>query len=296
MKVLSRQANLENDLPAKFLETLTAEIFPRQNAAPAQKLCFQLRFHPQNFEEQHSQIAQKVKTALNGGFSVDSIAPTVAVVVDKIKQRFAAELEADGVMEGLTGNGRGAPSDANSPWRILYQWLWETEFPRRGWELAKTIATCAMEQLQMKPIEDLRQLDLDEIEACEEVLRVGERYGLEVKLGQTGYLLLVIEGRNGEKVCIAPSRAYALQPQLLPDQSLWLPQPGTPAKSLKFTEACQEYFLVIVTEQPVLLSWVRPDAPARDLALDEARLRELWVQLGKQQQCQVFYKTFVVAD
>ncbi len=77
---------------------------------------------------------------------------TLGEVIAKIKDRLGDKMEADGIALDLLQRKKGRePHHPNSkaPWEIIYQWLWEIEFPRRGWELAKEMATSAMAELQM---------------------------------------------------------------------------------------------------------------------------------------------------
>lgn len=215
-------------------------------------------------------------------------------------------MKADGVPLELLHRDRGwkpQREDDRYPWEMVYHWLWEIDFPRRGWELAKEMAACAMDELQMIPfnqfeamLEGHKGLDLDEIESGEDTIQKGERYGLEIDFPQDGYLLLLNEGTSGDKYCICPSRAYHIQPQLLEKEPLYLPRRGALAKSLRFTEVGDEYFLAIVTDKHLKLSWVRPDGDAKDLAIDDQRMREIFQQLGRLECCQVFYKRFAVRD
>jgi hypothetical protein len=55
-----------------------------------------------------------------------------------------------------------------------------------------------------------------------------------------------------------------------------------------------KYFLAIVTEQPLSLSWIRPDSHPKDIVVDDKRLNEIFKLLGQQHNCQVFYKKFAV--
>lgn len=79
---------------------------------------------------------------------------------------------------------------------------------------------------------------------------------------------------------------------------MYLPLEEAIAKNggLSFKAAGEEYFLAIVTEQPLSLSWVRPDAHPKDIVVDDKRLQEIFKLLGKQPNSQVFYKTFEVID
>ncbi len=154
----------------------------------------------------------------------------------------------------------------------------------------------------MKPMvaaDGNRNLDLSDIpDVTEGTIRKGERYKLQVDLQSEGYLLLINEGVNGEKYCICPSRAFALPEPLFLRSSLYLPLEEASAKNvgLRFNAVGNEYFLAIVTEQPLSLSWVRPDSHPRDIVVDDKRLKEIFKLLGNQPNCKVFYKTFVVTD
>jgi hypothetical protein len=105
-------------------------------------------------------------------------------------------------------------------------------------------------------------------------------------------------GVNGEKYCICPSRAFALPEPLFLRSPLYLPVEEAIARNvgLSFKAVGEEYFLAIVTEQPLNLSWVRPDSKPRDIVVDDKRLHEIFNLLGKQHNSQVFYKTFEVID
>jgi hypothetical protein len=65
---------------------------------------------------------------------------------------------------------------------------------------------------------------------------------------------------------------------------------------LRFKAVGEEYFLAILTEQPLSLPWVRPDAHPKDIVVDDKRLQEIFKLLGKQHNSQVFYKKFLVID
>lgn len=291
-----------NCLQEKFLEDLTEQLFlPRQHSE-VQKLCFQLRFHPSNWNDKHSQIADKISKKLNDGFSKGSIYPTVTDVVKKVKDKFEVQMQADGVdTEKLIRVQQGTPSASEeSPWQIVYKWLWETEFPRRGWQLSKEIAIYADEQMQMQPLvteEDFRDLDLsDNPDVGERTIQKGKEYRLQVNLQQSGYLLLINQGVSGSKYGICPSWRYNPDCQLLSSIPMAVPNEKGLAKFLRYNAVGDEYFLAIVTEKPLKLSWVRPDSKPNDIAINEGRLDEIFKQVGQEQNCQVFYKTFEVID
>ena len=189
-----------NALQQKFIEQLTGELFPGRRHSEAQKLCFQLRFHPLYREENHDKIAKRISDKFKGGFSESSIAPTVSDVVQKLRGKFEEKMQADGVPVDKLNPGRGRPQ-GTPPWEIVYNWLWEREFPRRGWALSKEIATCALEELQMQPVaEDARRDWDDDIpEVCGNTIQKGQPYRLQVELQQQGCLLLINQGVSGTK-------------------------------------------------------------------------------------------------
>ncbi|MEB3829091.1 DUF4384 domain-containing protein [Phormidium sp. CCY1219] len=290
-----------NSLQERFLADFANQVVWGRNN-DTQRLCCWFRFHPQHQEKTNTEVAAEIRKQLNGSFPSTNMPATLAAVVKKIKEQFGEKMQADGVAVDLLQRERGwqpqQPTD-KYPWQIIYQWLWDIEFPRRGWQLAQEIATCAIDELQMTAIDKLplqRRLDLDEIETCEKTIRKGERYALGVNLGQDGYLLLVNQSQSGETICLCPSRAYRLAAQFLPDRPLYLPQLNAPGKSLRFTEVGEEYFLAIVTEKPLNLSWVSPDSPPKDILVDEQRLREIFMELGKQCNGRVYYKKFLVTE
>jgi hypothetical protein len=288
-----------NCLQEKFLEDLTEQLFPPRQHSEVQKLCFQLRFHPSNWNNvEHTQIAVQISKQLNGGFSESSINPTVGDVVKKIKDKFEAQMRADGVEVEKLNPGRGKPKE--SPWQIVYKWLWETEFPRCGWQLSKEIAIYADEQMRMQPLvagEDCRDLDLSDIpDVGERTIQKGKEYRLQLNLQQSGYLLLINQGVSGRKYGICPSWRYNPDGQLLSSILMAVPNEKGLAKFLRYNAVGDEYFLAIVTEKPLKLSWLRSDSKPNDIAIDEGRLDEIFKQVGQQQNCQVFYKTFEVID
>jgi len=152
----------------------------------------------------------------------------------------------------------------------------------------------------MQPLvlgEDSRNLEvLDIPDVGQGKIQKGEQYRLQVNLQQPGYLLLINQGVTGEKYGICPSRAYNPDGQLLSSIPMAVPNEKGLAKFLRYNAVGDEYFLAIVTEKPLKLSWVRPDSKPNDIAIDEGRLYEIFKQVGQQPSCQVFYKTFQVID
>ena len=289
-------AEQHNSLQKAYLEYLSQEI---GFSSDIQNCCFKLRFNPKNHGKEHGAIADQM---YNAGqiIAPKSISPIVSKVVRKVKDVFGTEMKDDGVPVELIGNGgKGSPKPEESPYEITYQWLWEKKFPRVAWELAKKIGTYADERLKMNEIQNglSRKPDLKGIPADDNSIKKDQHYRLQVTLEEKGNLLLIEEDGDGWKGLIYPSRAYASEPyvELKPNQSLDLP-PGDFDWSLTYSETGTEYFMAIVTEKPVEISWVTPDCDRTDIDLSGDRLTELFTLVGKQTNSWVFYKKFKVHD
>lgn len=292
----------ENSLQKQFLNDFTDKVMWRARS-DSQRECCQLRFHPQNNGKPNTDIAKQIGKQLNGGFATTNMPATLAAVVEKIKKQFGEEMTADGVDVGQLQRERGwKPKNPEEfyPWQVIYRWLWDVKFPREGWELATRLATCGMEQFQMVDIGDIgkirRELDLGEIPNRDETIVKDKKYALVVNLDAAGYLLLLNRSSKGNYFCLSPSQAFQPRGECQPRQLLYVPDDDGLAKSLKFQDEGEEYFLVILTEKPLHLSWVRPDGNPRDFKVDESRFREIFQQIGRQWNGRVFYKQFEVVE
>jgi hypothetical protein len=287
-------------LQEKFLRDFTDKVLP-QGRSDTQRWCCWLRFHPQNYNSARNvDIAKQIQKQLNNGFTKENISATLAAVVTKIKDTFGEKMAKDGVQIGQLQRERGwnpkTPEECY-PWQVIYHWLWEVEFPREGWELATTLATCAMQEFKVVDIQELRRdVSIEEIPACEENIKKDQKYAFAVHLPEEGYLLLLNRGSKGNYYCLSPSQAFQPVGECLPNRPLYLPDFDALAKSLKFEDLGEEYFLAILTEKPVELSWVRPDGNPRDLQVDDQRFQEIFQQLGRQWNARVFYKRFQVVE
>ncbi|OLT68941.1 hypothetical protein BI334_31520 [Moorena producens 3L] len=118
--------NNQQSQQQQFIEYIADQIFPISKRSETQKLCFLLRFSPENWQEENVDIARKMDEKL-GGFNEQSINATLAEVLKKLKKQFGEEMNKNGVN---WENKRGRPADdKQSPWRIAYGWLWDHKFP-----------------------------------------------------------------------------------------------------------------------------------------------------------------------
>ncbi|MFB2768334.1 hypothetical protein ACE1AT_03435 [Pelatocladus sp. BLCC-F211] len=275
-------------LQKKFLETILQQLPFKGGIASC---LFRLRYNPNNHNLTLTEIAQRIIKDEKQVFEESGINPIAARVTKKITETFKQEMQRDGidVLE-------------NPDYQLTYQWLWEKKFPRMAWELSRNIALYALEELKMIDIEtrrETRRLDLDgEIPPDNHDIKLGQRYRLQINFPYIGKsILLINEDGEGNKFLICPSKAFAEVPYTLLSEGLHFPpddqKPGR-AKSLKFLTEGSEYFLALVTEKPIELSWVNWESPAKDIKLNRERLEEIFIQVGQQSGSQVFYKKFKV--
>lgn len=299
--------NHPNCLQEAFLKYLSKSISSHKGLTEIQELCFLLRFNPQNRELTHAKIATHINELQQGDFQEESINRTVSVVARKVMDTFEDEMrrvdEIDvELIEARNHRRQGNPGRDNSPYELVYQWIWSKKFLRVAWQLSKDVlAKWADEQIQMIPIAmqriEGRGLSFDEIPDNDLNIQLGERYRLQVNLNMEGNLLLINEDKNGQKKLICPSKAFAPSSQLSPTEAMYLPPDEDNryrARSFRFEEEGEEYFLAIVTEQPIELSWMRPDLDPKDIHLNPIRLKEIFTKIGKQGNSRVFYKRYLV--
>ncbi|MCT7987757.1 DUF4384 domain-containing protein [Laspinema olomoucense] len=286
-----------NSLQERFLNDFVDQVV-WQHGSDTQRLCCRLRFHPLNKQKRSSQLAETIHSQLNITFPSTNMPGTLGEVITKIKNRFGDKMAADGIALDLLQRKKGREAhhpDSKAPWEIIYQWLWEIEFPRQGWKLVQEIATYAMEELQMidPPDRDLRR----RVSKNPATIIKLKEYILHVKFQDPGHLLLINQGVSGNLYCFCPSRGYSVNPQVMPDKNLYIPDlQSLIPDPLQYTDIGPEYFLAILTKNPVKLSWVNPDSDPDDIDITPERLNEIFQQVGRQWDTQVFYKKFEVIE
>lgn len=285
-----------NSLQERFLNDFTNQVIWQQGN-DTQRLCCGLRFHPRHRDKTSAKVAEEMNKQLNDTFPPTNMPGTLGEVIKKIKERLGYTMQADGVpvdlLTGTRGRQRQHP-DAKSPWEIIYEWLWEIEFPRQGWKLAQEMATYAIEELQMI---ELKNGDRDiclNVAKNPAMICKGKEYALQVDFPHQGDLLLINQGVSGKRYCLCPSLAFSLNTQIMPDKKLHIPGIKALANALQYMDMGNEYFLAILTENPVNLSWVHPESEPADILVTDERLQEIFQQVGRQWNAQVFYKKFEV--
>ncbi|AFY80311.1 hypothetical protein [Oscillatoria acuminata] len=286
-------------LQERFLNDFVDKVLP-EDGSETQRLCCGLRFHPLNKKKRSSNLTETIQKELKIEFPSTNMPATLGEVIKKIKERFGDAMQADGVpvdlLTGTRGRQRQYP-DAKSPWQIIYEWLWEIEFPRQGWKLGQEMATYAIEELQMIELQNGdRDICLNNVAKTPATIHKEKKYALQVDFPHSGHLLLINQGVSGKRYCLCPSLAFSLETQVVPEKKLHIPGIKALASALQYMDMGSEYFLAILTENPVNLSWVHPESNPNDILVTDERLQEIFKQVGRQWNAQVFYKKFEVVE
>jgi hypothetical protein len=272
-----------------FLEDIAANIFP-ETASDVQKLCFRLRFHPDNYKLENTEIAGLIKKQLNGGFAESSINPTLGDVIKKIKDKFGDQMQADGIDLAKLTPGRGKPKE--SPWKIVYgwfrmKWIWQSlvEKADKHCEWIYFLNPENHLGIVIPPPPQKRQL------------QVKAPYLMRIDLQHSSRNLLLLNQGLTTKCVLTPSMAFAPKCQL-DGKPMWIPQDGSILqeynKGIEFDTPGKEEFVGIVLDEDLDFDWLdlREDNPAPNW--DETRLSQLWSYLEGKENWQVFYQSFEV--
>ncbi len=272
-----------------FIEDIAANIFT-EAASEGQKLCFRLRFDPDNEKLENTDIAGIIKKELNGGFSENSINPILGDVIKKIKDKFAPEMAADGIDIAKLTPGRGKPKE--SPWKIVYRWLrmrwiWQSlvEKADKHCEWIDFLHPENHHGIVIPPPRQKRQL------------QVKAAYSLRIELQHYSRNLLLLNQGWQTKYVLAPSIAFAPKCQL-DGKPMWIPQDGSILQECKewinFDTPGKEEFVGIVLDENLDFDWLDLREDNHAPTWDETRLSQLWSYLEGKENWQVFYQDFEV--
>ena len=272
-----------------FLEDIAANIFT-ETASDVQRLCFMLRFHPDNEKLENTDIAGIIKKELNGGFSENSINPILGDVIKKIKDKFAPEMAADGIDIAKLTPGRGKPKE--SPWKIVYRWLrmrwiWQSlvEKADKHCQWIDFLHPENHHGIVIPPPRQKRQL------------QVKAAYSLRIELQHSSRNLLLLNQGWQTKYVLTPSIAFAPKCQL-DGKPMWIPQDGSILREcngwINFDTPGKEEFVGIVLDENLDFDWLDLREDNHVPTWDETRLSQLWSYLEGKENWQVFYQDFEV--
>ncbi|OLT62876.1 hypothetical protein [Moorena bouillonii] len=289
----------EQSLKKNFLGEISDQIFPVSTSSETQKLCFQLRFSPENWQQKNVDIASQMTEKL-GAFNEASIGTTIREVLDKLKQQFGEEMAKHGI--NLDKRKRGRPAnDKESPWRIAYGWLWEHKFPywQMDWLWQDLIQKAASPYRWLRFTQDYNRIFVPESKKYEIVIDVPYYMHVELDCDQE-HLLLLHRGiyNNGviTNYILCPSQAFAPDNRLK-DKTMLMPQSGAMCEEITFDTVGQEEFLAIVLDDSLDFPWLTPNEEEPAPIWNLERLKELWTRLGEDNNnWQAFYRSFEVVE
>lgn len=286
----------------QFLEAKTQELF--DNAFTNQRYGFYIRFHWQNRQQTHKQVATAIQQQVGkANFASGSINQTMNQIVGRVRDRWGTAMVADGIdLERLKGEQGGQRQRQKTPWQVVYDWLWETEFPRwqgqQIWQTWLDKADKYREWLRFELSEEAAAVGTTRMKTNNEPLQpqqitVNRDYKAVIDLKKyvhRPWLFLNRVGNGG--LVVSPSRDFAPNAEIT-CHPLLLPQADADMETIEFEEPTTEEFLSIVLTRPIDLPWFRQQPTPE---WDGLRLGELWEELEKQPEWYAFYRAIEVCD
>ncbi|MFB2897819.1 hypothetical protein ACE1CI_33295 [Aerosakkonemataceae cyanobacterium BLCC-F50] len=299
----------------KFLNEITLELKTQQGFNLREEVFFPLRYdknRPVIFE--HRQIAEELMPKdprLGKGDYATSIGTTSQNVVQAMVNLYKEEMEKHEVNIDILLNGK---QGQRGTWRKAYDWLWNHKYLRwldaNSWEILQEKAKFTANWLQFLTGKEMvsvqrgtRALILPppppSVQKITPTIPAKESLWMVINLELNNYQLLLLNRSQQGQCLLCPSSAYAPNsiiekpPILLPQKNAWA---GNSNEKFVFGEVGKEEFLAIMLEKPLSLPWL---TPREDEALPEwnaKRIKELFEQLEKQGNWQVFYQSFEVVE
>jgi hypothetical protein len=298
-------------LEKEFLEYIAEQIFPGNVHPVSQYWTFRERFNPNNYTLENVEIAKGLHQMQPDKDYVSGINQHIKEVIKKINRVFGNELANDGISADKLGLGdkKGTPgrkkSQKESPWQIIYQWLWNIKYPRWSqdyiWDSWKNRAEKSREWIQFSDRLDGSKAMVIPAPKPKETLPINTPLNLAIDVDSPGsYILLFNRGRDKKedkvtKYLVAPSQAFAPSYELSSKVTL-MPQKDSIMHEygINFDAESEEEYLGIVIDDPLDLPWLNPDPENPVLEWKGEHLNELWEKLHRRGNWQVFYRDFKV--
>jgi hypothetical protein len=318
------------DLKAIFLEQINDECFSCgvQTRQIREKAFLKLRFHPENRDKQHREIATQMEKlqGLNGDCTT-GIGTTCQNVVRAITRQYEPEMMDDGVdVDKIlnrtedSGNGKGKKGH----WETVYTWLYDSKFLRwlaqeknriwKAWkaeakpdlakisfiEIPKTSPSSLKDPKPSQPGPEQRKLKGSQPREKEQI-HFKRDYSMEIELKESDCYLLLFsrsESFQGEETryLFCPSKAFA--PHLKPvSTKVLLPQLDSEFGAIEFDEpGIEEYLGILLKEKPSNLDRIIAFEEESFPVWDDLSMYKLLQELEKQSDCQIFYQSFEVVS
>ncbi|HAZ43843.1 MAG TPA: hypothetical protein DDW76_07530 [Cyanobacteria bacterium UBA11369] len=305
------------NIKQNFQNQIVEELF--SGNLSEEKACFLRRFapenHPDNKASTHKVIAKLMKDDL-GVYCEEKISQTIRKVIEVIHKAYGDEMKADGVnTEALLnlkagGTLKGEEDEERhkkfSPWKEVYNWLWNHKYLRwldaNSWEILQKKAKSAPNWLKFKTTEEILALHAGtkaptvrtrKAPEIKPTIPANESLLMEIDLEYPNYQLLLFNRSQQGKILLCPSFVYAVNP-IIEKPPILLPQKDRLEDTFMFEEMGKEEFLAIVLEKHLSLPWLTPREEEDLPTWNAERIKELFEQLEQQDSWQVFYQNFEV--
>lgn len=264
----------------KYMEQLKEKLFPKTNQKSQRQIAvFKERYNPNNQEKRHTEIADLIADQYEQFLGDKGFSEDLRRVGEKIIDTFKTEI--------INDNYNPDEMDGRKRYPLTYEWLWEYKFPREAWALCQECASRI--QASGEPNRDVK------LPPNPNHVKVNEHWQFKADFGRSGYLYLINQGSSGNKYLLSPSSYFAKIPvtELPKNHSFCMPWDDN-HYPLSFSTVGEEYFLAIVTEKPLTLSWLEKDAT--DIELNEVKLRELFLQMIKDSNLGIFDRQIKIIE
>jgi hypothetical protein len=300
-------------LEKEYLEYISKQVFPGNIRPDVQYFTFTERFNRNNYSLKSIEIAKGLSNMHPEQDYTSGINQYIKEVIKKIDRVFRSELATDGITEQQLGLGeqKGQPgrktSNTESPWQIVYQWLWDIKYSRwlqkYIWEEWKKRAHTNVEWIQFFncPSEyDPKGIKIPK-PSPKETIPINTPLNLKINLDSPGsYLLLFnqgldVQGNIATKYLVTPSQAFAPSYQLV-EKSTLIPLTGAMCEDIQFDTLGTEEYIGIVIDKALNLPWLNPDPENPALEWQGKHLEQVWEKLQAQDNWRVFYREFNVVS
>ncbi|MEG3970111.1 hypothetical protein QUA00_21165 [Microcoleus sp. T2B6] len=246
----------------------------------------------------------------------NKINQTIRKVIEVFHKAYGEEMKADGVnIEALLnlkagGTLKGKEDQEShkkiSPWKEAYKWLWNHKYLRwvdiNAWEILKKQAKTAPDWIQFSTEQETASVGVgtrglkplsprSSAPKNDPTVPINQPLSMIVNLAYPNYQMLLLYRSAEMKYILCPSFGYA--PNGVNQPPMRLPQNK---EVFTFEELGKEEFVAIAVENPVSLPWLIPREEEPLPEWNAERLKELFEQLEKQDNWQVFYQSFEVVE
>jgi len=303
------------NLKQNFQNQIAESLFPGNLSE--EKACFLRRFAPENHPDNRASTNKEIAKLMREDLVVyceNKINQTIRKVIEVVHKAYEEEMKADGVnTEALLnlkagGTLKGKEDEEShkkfSPWKEVYKWLWNHKYLRwvdiNGWEILKKQAKTAPDWIQFLTEQEMVSVGVgiralkplsprSSARKIDPTIPINQPLLMIVDLAYPNYQMLVLYRSAEIKYVLCPSLGYA--PNGVNQPPMTLPQNK---ERFTFEKLGKEEFLAIAVEKPVSLPWLIPREEDPLPEWNAERLKELFEQLEKQGNWQVFYQIFEV--